>query len=306
MPSQDHQQNGTMNYYRSTGPLPATENDVAHQTQDVSSVIRALPETKTYVPTTTSLFPDSANVRSPVLIRGTGRKSSSPRPPARRHRPVIQIGMMVVVALVILSALFTVIPVGKNGQSTLLKSIVGSTSGQMNISGVKGDNAPLIAQQAATATVVTQDGYDPGGNQTFAGVPTVAPGSINSGVLNSPGSTLGNFYAGQCTYWADMRYYELTGHWVTWYGNANQWYVGALNAGWVVSSQPHIHSIMVLQAGVEGAGGVGHVAVVESIPHPGIVHTSNWNWDGYWGVTTYVDFTYPVSGVSFVWYPGAS
>jgi surface antigen len=165
----------------------------------------------------------------------------------------------------------------------------------------------LIAQQAATATVVTQDGYDPGA-AVYAGVPTAPPsmGGSTGGAPISTGGGLDRFFYGQCTYWANMRYHAITGHYVTWLGNADEWAVGAANAGWVVSSTPHIHSIIVLQPYVEEAGGYGHVAVVESIPRPGVVSTSNWNWAGYWGTTTYVNFTYPMSGVSFIWFPGAA
>jgi len=206
----------------------------------------------------------------------------------------------VVLALVVLSALFAVVPVGKDGQSSLLKSIFGATNGQMNMIGVKGDNAPMIAQQAATATAVTTDGYD-AGSQTYVGVPT-APPSTGGGIgIGTTG--FDRFFYGQCTYWANMRYYQLTGHQVAWIGNAYQWEAGAASAGWIVSSTPHVPSIIVLQPGVQLAGGYGHVAVVESILRPGVVHTSNWNWAGYWGTTTYVDFTYPMSGVSFVWHP---
>lgn len=248
----------------------------------------------------------TTTLRHPVVIRGTGKKSTSLLAPATRRRPVMHVFVTVMLALVVLSALFAVIPVGKNGQSNLLKTLMGN-NGQMNFTDIKGDNAPLIAQQAATATAVTTDGFD-AGSQTYAGVPTAPPnmGGGNTGGAVGVGTTgLNRFFYGQCTYWANWRYYQLTGHQVAWLGNADQWAAGATSAGWVVSSTPHVPSIIVLQPYVQLAGGYGHVAVVESIPRAGVVHTSNWNWAGNWGVTTYVDFTYPASGVSFVWYPGA-
>ena len=102
-----------------------------------------------------------------------------------------------------------------------------------------------------------------------------------------------------------MRYYDLTGHEVPWIGDAYQWTAGAYNAGWVVSSVPHVPSIIVLQPGVQGAGSYGHVAVVESISGSGTVNTSNWNWyaNGGFGVLSYWNFNYPAAGVSFVWHP---
>jgi surface antigen len=268
---------------------------------------RALTEVQTDSFSIVPLHPNTTTLRQPVIIRGTGRKSTSLRPPVSRRRPVMHVFVTVVLALVVLSALFAVIPVGRNGQSSLLKSLIGANTNQMNITGVKGDNAPLIIPQAATATAVTTDGFD-AGSQVYAGVPT-APPSTSGGTGNTGGAvgvgTTGfdRFFYGQCTYYANMRYYQLTGYQVAWLGDAYQWEAGAASAGWVVSATPHVPSIIVLQPGVQLAGGYGHVAVVESIPSPGTVHTSNWNWAGNWGYTTYVDFTYPMSGVSFVWHP---
>ncbi|TMD71450.1 MAG: CHAP domain-containing protein, partial [Chloroflexi bacterium] len=107
----------------------------------------------------------------------------------------------------------------------------------------------------------------------------------------------------QCTYWADLRYHQLTGFWVPWGGNAWEWAAGASASGWNVSSSPHVPSIIVLQPGVQGAGGFGHVAVVERINSDGTVYTSNWNWygnGGGWATWSSWDFT-PGPGVSFVW-----
>ncbi len=285
--------------------------DPALHTQSLSgpapAVTRALTEVQTDALSVISARQNTTTLRQPVLIRGTGRKSVGLRPPASRRRPIMHAIVTVVLALVVLSALFAVIPVGNNGQSNLLKSIIGNANGPMNITNTQGNNAPLIAQQAATATAVTTDGFDQGA-QTYAGVPTAPPSMSSS--TGSTGGAVGvgttgfdRFFYGQCTYYANMRYYNLTGHQVAWLGNANQWAAGAAaSPGWVVSSTPHIPSIIVLQAYVQGAGGYGHVGVVESIPSTGTVHVSNWNWAGNWGVTTYVDFTYPASGVRFVWH----
>ena len=147
-----------------------------------------------------------------------------------------------------------------------------------------------IAQQDATATVTHQDGYDPGGG--------VAP--------LSAGGAYDHFAFGQCTYYASMRYHELTGQWVPWSGNAYQWAYEAGGFGWVVSPKPKAPSIIVLQPGVQGAGGLGQVAIVESINPDGSVSTSSWNWYGPggagWGRLSVVTFR-PGPGVSFVWHP---
>jgi surface antigen len=189
-----------------------------------------------------------------------------------------------------LSTLLAVLPTGggASGNFGIFKPII-------DIVNSKGNNTALISSQAATATAVTQDGFDPGVNVgQFAGIPTPPPGYSGTG---------NRFYYGQCTYWAAMRYHALTGKWVPWLGNANQWHYGALNSGWIASSTPKMHSILVMQAGVQGAGWYGHVAIVEQINPDGSVVTSNWNWLGNWGRTTMETFR-PGPGISFVYAPG--
>ena len=63
-----------------------------------------------------------------------------------------------------------------------------------------------------------------------------------------------------------MRYEELTGHFVPWLGNADEWACQAAAYGWVTSTVPNPNgpSIIVLAPGVQGAGSYGHVAVVET------------------------------------------
>jgi N-acetylmuramoyl-L-alanine amidase len=108
------------------------------------------------------------------------------------------------------------------------------------------------------------------------------------------------FPYGQCTYWADERYHRLAGVYVPWVTNSNawQWTTRANQYGWNVSSRPISGAIMVLQAWVQGAGGYGHVGVVEKVLGNGHVLTSNMNWGGGIAVT-YVEFS-PGPGVTFV------
>ncbi len=119
-------------------------------------------------------------------------------------------------------------------------------------------------------------------------------------------ATNDHFTFGQCTYYASMRYHQLSGQWVPWSGKAYQWAYGARQFGWVVSSKPRTPSIIVLQPGVQGAGWLGQVAIVESINPDGSVLTSGWNWygtyGGGWARLSVVTFR-PGSGVSFVWHP---
>ena len=355
MSSLDHRQNSTAEQHGNTDPLqlsslnipqpsveqlsfpeyspmlgnPQTPSTSAASDVESSSQMRALSPsplvTRELIEVKTDAFSaipshrDTTTLRHPVIIRGTGRKSSSLRPPESRRKPAMHAIVTIVLALVVLSTLFAVLPVGTNGKSSILKSIMGVPNDQMNIANVKGNDTALIAQQAATATVVTTDGFDHGA-AVYAGVPTAPPGMGGStgstgntgstgGVPTSGGGGLNNFFYGQCTYWANMRYHAITGHYVTWQGNADEWAAGAANAGWVVSSTPHIHSIIVLQPYVQGSGLYGHVAVVESIPRPGVAYVSTWNWyagGGGWATLSYWNFNYPAAGVSFVWYPGAA
>lgn len=234
---------------------------------------------------------NTTTLRPPVIIHGSGKKSTGIMRPPKGPKTVVGIATSALLALIILSALVAVVPVGSqasgNGGFNLFRS--------MGFFSAKGNNTSgLIASQIATATAVTQDGYDPGAGKVYAGVPAAPAGA---------GAAGDHFFYGQCTDWAAKRYHALTGIWVPWLGNANQWYAGALSFGWNTSTAPHLHSIIVLQANVQGAGYYGHVAIVEQINADGSVLTSNYNWAGNWAVTTYVTFR-PGAGVNFVWAPG--
>ncbi|MBA2677061.1 MAG: LysM peptidoglycan-binding domain-containing protein [Ktedonobacteraceae bacterium] len=108
------------------------------------------------------------------------------------------------------------------------------------------------------------------------------------------------FSYGQCTWWADERYRQLHGTYVPWTNNANaaQWASRAAEYNWHVSSQPVRGSIIVLQPGVQGAWGTGHVGVVEQVMGSGHVIASNMNW-GYSSQVVDVQFN-AGPGVSFV------
>ncbi len=238
----------------------------------------------------------TTSLRQPVVIPGSQKKSSGTMRPPKGRRAVIHISTGFLMIFIVLIVLAMVIPVGVEGHAKgfgLFPSIVNMVSSKSNDTG-------LIAAQAATATAVTQDGYDQG-NKTYAGVVT-GPANYGGSVSASDAGSLSRFFYGQCTYWANMRYHQLTGHFVPWLGNAGEWAYQAPAYGWAISSQPKVPSIIVLAPGVQGAGWYGHVAVVEKINTDGSVQTSNWNWVGGWAVTTYVNFT-PGPGVHFVWYP---
>ncbi|MBE3564759.1 MAG: CHAP domain-containing protein [Thermogemmatispora sp.] len=226
--------------------------------------------------------------RPPLVIHGSPAGGTGGGPPAPRRRWWFQLVTLSLVILMLLITLIDVLPVGPGdsgkGFNPLRSVISFIRNGQ--------DNTYQIGSQAATATAVTQDGYD-SGPLHYPGLP-----------LQPTEGDLNRFAYGQCTYWANLRYHELTGYWVPWQGDAYQWVAGAEQYGWVVSSQPHVPSIIVLQPGVQGASAYGHVAVVERINPDGSVYTSNYNWyaNGGWNRLSYATF-YPGPGVAFVWHP---
>lgn len=290
------------------GGASTTDASQAEATTGPQSIPEAATPSNTQaplvpIPTESSMLPHIAEknttTRGPVFVPGTGKKSGGILPPKKGPRSVVvNAGVAVLLVAIVVAALAAVLPTG-NGQASGLLQIFNPSSSV--VKSTKNDTA-LIAAQAATATAVTQDGYD-NGNQSYAGVQS-APVTT---VAPSDAGSLNRFFYGQCTYWANMRYHELTGHWVPWLGNAGEWSYQASSYGWQTSSYPNPNgpSIIVLAPGVQGAGGYGHVAVVET----GIsaasaangVSTSNWNWNGDWAKEDWVTF-YPGSGVTFVWY----
>jgi surface antigen len=189
------------------------------------------------------------------------------------------------------SVLMIISPVGSDGHVMEVEQV------SLHQSATKDSNTALIRSRIATATAVTQDGYDPGEPFSYPDVNTTP---ITSSEADA--AYLKRFFVGQCTYWANMRYHQLTGYWVPWLGNAEEWASQARNYHWIVSDRPnlHGHSIIVMQPLVQGAGSYGHVAVVEHVNADGSVYTSNWNWNSGWRTTTYVTFV-PQSGISFIW-----
>jgi LysM repeat protein len=118
----------------------------------------------------------------------------------------------------------------------------------------------------------------------------------------SPVKGTGNYFPyGQCTWWANERYFQLHHIYVPWrtQSNAWQWTARARDFHWKVSSKPSPGAIIDLQPWVEGAYSLGHVAVVEKVLRNGHVIASNMNWGVYYWKVTYVEFA-PGPGVTFI------
>ena len=112
----------------------------------------------------------------------------------------------------------------------------------------------------------------------------------------------GNYFPyGQCTQWAAQRYFQLHRVYVPWttQSDAWQWTARAYNFHWHVSNMPHVGDIIDLQPWVEGAYGLGHVAVVERVLGNGHVIASNLNWGVYYWKVVDVEFA-PGPGVTFI------
>ena len=123
---------------------------------------------------------------------------------------------------------------------------------------------------------------------------------VNSGP--PPVRGRGNFFPyGQCTWWAAQRFYQLNKVYVPWttQSNAWQWTARASDFHWRVSSTPTVGAIVNLQPWVEGAYGLGHVAVVEKVLSNGHVVASNMNWGAYYWEVADVEFA-PGPGVTFL------
>lgn len=137
-------------------------------------------------------------------------------------------------------------------------------------------------------------------NQTIC-IPGQTSSTTNQGTRPAQGSA-NLFPYPQCTWWANERYHELHGIYAPWttQSNAWQWTDRAYQFGWHVSSSPVAGSIIDLQPWVQGAYGLGHVAVVEQVLSSGDVIASTMNWGANPTQVTDVQFS-PGPGVTFLW-----
>jgi surface antigen len=274
---------------------PAQEPEALHassQQPDVST--RALPDPAS--PSATRVLlgvaPDpleTSTKRMPVVIKATLKKPAPlpPRPPHQKHRLLVNLFGLCMLVLILAMTFLSVTPLGRD---------LGWTFNPLQFGGNlinRPNNEPnnLVAQATATAVYHhLNDGYDP---------------YYNAGQVISNGATSLDWPVGQCTYWANYEYHLLSGYWVPWSGNADQWVAGAARAGWNISRSPHVPSIIVLMPYIQMASSYGHVAVVIRIINSTTVQTSNMNWyagNGGFDKVSYVNFTVGV-GVYFIWHP---
>ena len=116
-------------------------------------------------------------------------------------------------------------------------------------------------------------------------------------------SDVGGYYYwafGQCTWWAQ---YKKQNENLTHMGSAMYWAAGAAARGYRTGPTPAAGATVVFQAGVQGAGGYGHVAHVEAVYPGGWFLVSEMNFyvnGGGWGR---VDYRYAHTGwgVTFIY-----
>lgn len=105
---------------------------------------------------------------------------------------------------------------------------------------------------------------------------------------------------GSCTWWPQYknRWQDLMQ-----LGNAWQWAYAARSHGFATGYSPRVGATVVFQPGVQGAGGLGHVAHVEAVYSNGwfLVSEMNFAWNGGgWGRVNY-RYAHTGSGVSFIY-----
>ncbi|MDR0297643.1 MAG: CHAP domain-containing protein [Streptococcaceae bacterium] len=133
--------------------------------------------------------------------------------------------------------------------------------------------AQAAAQSPAASTSTTTSSQSTGSSYTSVATPTTSSGS-------NP------YPAGQCTAFV----YDYFGGIPNYSGNAGDW-VAYANSGLAVNT------IVVFPPGVDGAGGVGHVAAVTKVNSDGSFEIIEGNYAGGWGTTRHIA---SAAGLSFI------
>jgi len=167
--------------------------------------------------------------------------------------------------------------------------------------------APVSKQQQAAAT---SHAKSPGPSATSGVRPApVSPWPPHDPFMYVPGhpafgiASSGGYYwwaFGQCTWWAQ---YKKQNENLTHMGNAMYWASSAAARGYRTGGVPRAGSTVVLQPGVQGAGGAGHVAHVEAVYPGGWFLMSEMNFyvnGGGWGRVDY-RFAHSGWGVTFIY-----
>lgn len=153
-------------------------------------------------------------------------------------------------------------------------SIVGLAANATNVDTyIKGSGpakVPVIAPLAAVKVVPTT----PTPAATVAPVQQASFTHAADGTVLSEPQTILEYAWGNCTRWAATRRAQINDPIPSSWGNAATWAVRAARDGYVVDHHPTPGSIMQTP---NSAGGLGHVAFVESVDPDGTWHISEMN-----------------------------
>jgi surface antigen len=128
---------------------------------------------------------------------------------------------------------------------------------------------------------------------------TPVPGHPSYGMSDFKGDPNSGYF-GVCTWYAWYRHQSEA---LLKLGMAGSWARNAPSHGYSVGSAPRVGATAVFQAGVQGAGGSGHVGHVEKILSGGwfIISEMNFTWNGGgWGRVDW-RYVHVGSGVSFIY-----
>jgi surface antigen len=124
-----------------------------------------------------------------------------------------------------------------------------------------------------------------------------APAQVVNTRVAIPRISANNFPYGQCTWFAAQNRPDIGSRVL---GNAASWLYSARAAGLPTGTQPAVGAVVVYQPGAQGAGWIGHVAVVTSVSPNGVNFTiREMNYVGWAVVSTRNSWVGP--GVSFIY-----
>lgn len=136
----------------------------------------------------------------------------------------------------------------------------------------KAATAKAAAEKAATArtssTAASRTSTRTSVSTTSKATSSTSSTTSKSTSSASRGATSATNWAtrGQCTWGALNLWHQATGFYIGgFYGNALTWGYKAASVGYTVKSTPRARSIVVMQPGVHGSSGAGHVGWVTSV-----------------------------------------
>ncbi|MEO6790573.1 MAG: CHAP domain-containing protein [Ornithinibacter sp.] len=174
---------------------------------------------------------------------------------------------------------------------------------------VKGYYSPWIPGGYDNLWYKTSDGYwladvdiNTGSNNPIT--PACSPSTSSSRAWGATRSYNAGVL-GQCTDGAYRQFRAYSGVYPALNGNAKDWYASARATGWSTALDGQVNSIVVFQAGVQGAGSLGHVGWVDAVSThtDGLyVHVVEFNYAGQ-GAVWHTRWVKDVVGMSYILAP---